>query len=610
VPTRLYYAQVPTVAEPRILTDNVLPLAPLAPNETRVIAFNLTLKEVIYPPNASYISGFSNPYEFGDYIVVATNVERSAGVPSFNATTPQYKFNISPIFPQANISVNVVPNKTSLFRGEKWNAVYTIKNNSTTLIHQVFFNLGTFQRLSRNFLSPNFEVETVGILPNSILRRTIGEVDKVGFEVFDLAAGESRSVTLNFSNILTYADQGCCAGDTTTAGTLPFPFVNSASNVVNTNTTVGAPIIIKVGVVVGNLPDLTLANLTIPTPSVQQGQILSFKADFRNIGTAAATGNFTVKSYLSTDNVLSANDYQDGSVPTGNYTAGQTILQVPAAMTVNATVAAGQYYLILKIDADNAITESNENNNVIVSTGLITVTAPTGGGGSDIAVSIAATPSVYRVYTTHNFKITTVNSGTTAFSNVKIKFTRPANTVAGGTKVTSIGTFQDFCPGGIECSEWTIPTLAGGATATLDIPLFVLAPTGSITATAALLSSMPTDANAANNTASVTVNPSLAPIIAPLVAYKPTQLIPVVIQKLSPTLADGEITLELESIIEKTVDFGILNSMGQQVFAQQLPIEKGLNSATFDVSSLPQGLYFIQTNVGKGRNVPTKFIKM
>jgi hypothetical protein len=283
---------------------------------------------------------------------------------------------------------------------------------------------------------------------------------------------------------------------------------------------------------------------------------------------------------------------------------------VPAAMTVNATVAAGQYYLILKIDADNTITESNENNNVIVSTGLITVTAPTGGGGSDIAVSIAATPSVYRVYTTHNFKITTVNTGTTAFSNVKIKFTRPANTVAGGTKVASIGTFQDFCPGGIECSEWTIPSLAGGVTATLDIPVFVLAPTGGITATAALLSATPTDANAANNTASVTVNPSLAPIIAPLVAYRPTQLIPVVIQKIRPSVTEGELTLELESIIEKTVDFSILNATGQQVFAQQLPIEKGLNRATFDVSSLPQGLYFIQTNVGKGRNVPTKFIKM
>jgi hypothetical protein len=359
-----------------------------------------------------------------------------------------------------------------------------------------------------------------------------------------------------------------------------------------------------------NQPDLTLANLTIPTPSVQQGQILSFKADFKNIGTGAASGNFTVKSYLSTDQTLSANDYADGTISTGNYAAGLTVNQVPAAMTVNSTLAAGQYYLILKIDADNQVAESNENNNIIVSTGLITVTGTTGGGGSDIALTMTATPSVYRSYTTQNFRITATNPGTTAFSNVKIKFTRPALTSSGGTKVASIGTFQDYCPGGIECSEWTIPTLAGGATATLDAPIFILAPTGAITATAALLSSTPTDNTTANNTASVTLNSANAPITQPLVVYKPTQLIPVVIQKISPTLADGEITMELESLIEKTIDFGISNAMGQTVLMQQIPIEKGMNKVGFDVLQLPQGLYFIQTNVGKGRNVPTKFIKL
>jgi subtilase family serine protease len=357
-------------------------------------------------------------------------------------------------------------------------------------------------------------------------------------------------------------------------------------------------------------PDLTLQNLTVAVSSVQQGQILNFKVDAKNIGTAAATGNFTIKSYLSTDNVLSANDYADGSVPTGNYAAGFSVAQIPAAMTVRNTLAAGQYYLILKIDADNQIAESNENNNVIVATGLITVTTPTTGGGADIALTMTGDPSVYRAYTTNNFRISAKNNGTTAFTNVKIKFTKPVNTVAGGTKVASIGTFQDFCPGGIECSEWTIPTLAGGATATLDAPIFILAPTGAITATATLLSSTPTDANAANNTATVTLNQATVPAVAPLVVYKPTQLIPVVIQKVSPTITESEITVELESLIEKTVEFGISNAVGQVVLSQQVPIEKGMNKATFDVSALPQGLYFIQTNVGKGRNVPTKFIKM
>ena len=129
----------------------------------------------------------------------------------------------------------------------------------------------------------------------------------------------------------------------------------------------------------GNQADLTLANLTIPTPSVQQGQILNFRADFKNIGTAPATGSFNVKSYLSRDQVLSPDDYQDGVVPTANYAAGLTVAQVAAAMTVRNTVTAGNYYLILKIDADNSIAESNENNNTIVSVNTVNVTAVGGG---------------------------------------------------------------------------------------------------------------------------------------------------------------------------------------------------------------------------------------
>jgi subtilase family serine protease len=609
VPTKLYYAQTPTSSRPLILTDNTLTIAPLAVNETRVINYTLTLKNPIYPPNARYITGYSSPFDFGDYAVIATNVESSAGAPDFFGTDPRFVFNIAPIFPQANISVNVVPNKTNLNRNEPWNAVYTIKNNSTTLIKQVFFNLGTFQRTSRNFLAKNYDVLGVGTLPvNSDLKRTIGEVDILGLDMFDLAAGESRNVTLNFSRILTYADQGGST-DTTITGTLPFPFVNSASNVVNTNTTVGSPISINVGtpIVVGNQPDLTLANLTVPTPSVQQGQILNFKVDIKNIGTAAATGSFTVKSYLSTDQILSANDYADGIVPTGGFTAGQSILQVPAAMTVNSTVAAGQYYLILKVDADNQITESNENNNTIVSAGLVTVTAPTT-GGADIALSITSTPSVYTRFAPLAFTITAKNLGSQAFTNVSVKFSFPANTSNGGAATPSVGSWNEWCPGGVQCFTWTIPTLAANATATLNLPLYVVNATGPIVGTATLLGSTPTDANAANNIASVTVNPATPP--PALLKAQATQLIPVVIQTIAPNPSDGEVIVELESLDAREVQFDFSNSIGSTILSQKRAVEKGMNRVLFDVSALPQGVYLVSPNTNQGRKVPTKFVKL
>jgi GEVED domain/CARDB/Secretion system C-terminal sorting domain len=116
-----------------------------------------------------------------------------------------------------------------------------------------------------------------------------------------------------------------------------------------------------------NLPDLTLANLRLMNPTVPQGQILSYKFDLKNVGTGNAYGNFNVKSYISTDNTLSSDDIQDGIVPTANFPAGYSALQVTGASTIRPPIATGQYYLILVADADNQIIEYNENNNIIVS---------------------------------------------------------------------------------------------------------------------------------------------------------------------------------------------------------------------------------------------------
>jgi subtilase family serine protease len=361
-----------------------------------------------------------------------------------------------------------------------------------------------------------------------------------------------------------------------------------------------------------NGPDLTIANLNVPTRSVQQGQILNFKADLKNIGNAAATGSFTVKSYLSTIPVFNNRDYQDGVISTANFAAGFTSTQVPGAMTVSSAVAAGQYYLILKIDADNQITETNETNNYIVSAGLITVTSATTGGGADLALSIVSTPSVYRKYSVNTIRVTAQNVGNQALTNVKVELKRPALTSNGGTKVASVGTFQDFCPGGIECSEWTIPTLAAGATATLDAPFFVLDATAPIVVTTKLLSSTPTDANTVNNTATVSISPAAAGAAASILALsrpKPSQFMPIVVQSIEPTLTDGNVTVRLESIVEKEVSFNIYNTMGKQIFSEKRKVEKGENLLNFDVSEFAQGVYLIAPESSFARNAPSKFVK-
>jgi GEVED domain/CARDB/Domain of unknown function DUF11/Secretion system C-terminal sorting domain len=568
----------------------------ISPNSTRTLTLNFRIDT-----SYTHLNTFQTP---NSPVAIGAHIGLS-DIPSYNSiivlpdTFPS-PFPLSAQLPLADLEL-ITP-ATVTYAGNEVRYTVRIKNNSAITTPKVEV---------KAFDMPNFSpYQTAELTPN---KGTVRTYNITGFETYvtgywyvgSLAPNEEASCEVRIvSN--QFATENFTANISAFAQSLTTLDPNISNNTKS----------IAIRRVQSNLPDLTISNLVVPSTTVQvgAGRVLGFRFDVGNNSTVAVPNSFRIKSYFSTDQVLSADDLVRGDFSTGNYVAG---FSVNVGNSIDATIPEGQYYLIVKIDADNEILESNENNNIVVSP-LLTMTNSTGGGGgSDIALSITSTPSVYRQYTTQNFRITANNSGTTAFSNVKIKFTRPALTVAGGTKVASIGTYSDYCPGGIECSEWTIPTLAGGTTATLDVPLFVLNPTSALTASANLVSSTPVDNSTANNTATVTINSANAPIISPLssanqllIQSKPTQLIPVMIQTISPTITENFIVVELESIVEKTIDFNIINSFGSIVFTEKLTIEKGNNKRHFDVSQLPQGLYFIQTNVGKGRNVPTKFIKL
>ena len=133
-------------------------------------------------------------------------------------------------------------------------------------------------------------------------------------------------------------------------------------------------------------PDLVLENLVIPNTTVEAGQVLSYNVDIKNAGNGPATDDFIIRAYISNDDALSTDDVQDGIITTGNFGAGLLIDGVPGASTISNAFSNGIYYLILKIDADETINESNENNNLIVSTFTITSSA----GSGDCAVQFAS----------------------------------------------------------------------------------------------------------------------------------------------------------------------------------------------------------------------------
>jgi hypothetical protein len=229
-----------------------------------------------------------------------------------------------------------------------------------------------------------------------------------------------------------------------------------------------------------NLPDFNLANITFPSPSVVAGSVFSFKFDLKNIGTGNATGNYNIKSYISTDNVLSANDIQDGVIPTGNLNAGATIQQVTGAATIPTNLAAGTYYLILKVDADNTITESDENNNILASATKFTVTTGGVSTGADLEITLTADKTNVAQWNSVTYTLTAKNTGNTTITNAVIQvngcngigffpFNQAFGLVyAGIPAVPTKGTFNSVA------QQWTLSNLMAGQSGILTFTLFAL----------------------------------------------------------------------------------------------------------------------------------------
>ena len=340
--------------------------------------------------------------------------------------------------------------------------------------------------------------------------------------------------------------------------------------------------------------------------------------DRNNIGNATATNSYTIKMYISTDQNLSSNDSYGGEVPTANTAVG-TDANVPGAITV-PNVSDGVYYLILKVDSENDIQESNENNNIITS-GQITIGSGGGGGGCDGSTSISGFTFIgeygnSRYYFSDNTSRPTDAQATCQDNGgylASISSLGENNFIQQGISgITYIGLNDEDSEGNLEwysgenlnysnidicsfCNENTdnndygvMASWSGGWSWSnfwnqrqyiIEVPCatgFNGAPSSLI------ISNLGNDLNEA-------AKPSLKSVV--------------------PNPAEEFIYAKIESETEEVVEIQIFDARGSLVKTVSVGLYKGLVFEEINISDLPSGLYYMNIPQGQKKHSQLKFVK-
>jgi len=154
--------------------------------------------------------------------------------------------------------------------------------------------------------------------------------------------------------------------------------------------------------VITSAPDAAISSLTSSTATLLKGTTLQLTATLRNDGTNAMTG-LGASYYLSTDNVITADDYLVGSGSVDLGAGSSKSLSVTSAVLY---LAAGDYYFGVIVDPDNLFAETNEANNLAVSSTIINIRDNT-----DLVISALSGPAVMGLQGTIQVNFTATNQG-------------------------------------------------------------------------------------------------------------------------------------------------------------------------------------------------------
>ena len=95
-----------------------------------------------------------------------------------------------------------------------------------------------------------------------------------------------------------------------------------------------------------------------------------------------------------------------------------------------------------------------------------------------------------------------------------------------------------------------------------------------------------------------------------LAQVKPTQLIPVVMWKVTPNPTSDVIQVSVTSLTEREQEFVFFNMYGQPLKTEKRSLVKGEQNIIFDCTEMPSGFYQVTTTGSYSRNLIMRFLKM
>ncbi|MDH5729441.1 MAG: S8 family serine peptidase [Gammaproteobacteria bacterium] len=117
--------------------------------------------------------------------------------------------------------------------------------------------------------------------------------------------------------------------------------------------------------ITGNV-DLSVSNINSPAASISAGASITVSAEVSNSGGDAVATSLQVGIFLSLDETVSDKDVLIGTWSPLADLAGGTTTSFNANLVLPETLAAGEYYVGVLADYANLISESNENNNSVI----------------------------------------------------------------------------------------------------------------------------------------------------------------------------------------------------------------------------------------------------